>query len=90
MGKAEAQQRLAASGCNEFGLPHARRLWHIVENVLFEPMFLLLIAAGAICLPPGNHSSALCHTIVIERSSGLIKISVSLDSTRRCGENAAR
>jgi Ca2+-transporting ATPase len=56
---AEAQQRLAASGYNELNPPHPRSLWHIVAEVLREPMFLLLIAAGGIYLLLGNFQDAL-------------------------------
>src|SRR3972149_368033 len=51
---AEAQQRLAASGYNEISPPQTRRMWHIVADVLREPMFLLLIAAGGIYLLLGG------------------------------------
>ncbi|OFZ67740.1 MAG: ATPase [Betaproteobacteria bacterium RBG_16_56_24] len=56
---AEAQQRLAASGYNELSPPQRRRLWHIVADVLREPMFLLLIAAGGIYLLLGSIEDAL-------------------------------
>ena len=56
---AEAQQRLAASGYNELSPPRPRRLWHIAANVLREPMFLLLIAAGGIYLLLGDIQDAL-------------------------------
>jgi Ca2+-transporting ATPase len=56
---AEAQQRLAASGYNELNPPHPRRLWHIVADVLREPMFLLLISAGGIYLLLGDVGDAL-------------------------------
>ena len=47
---AEAQRRLATSGYNELNPPKSRRVWHIVADVLREPMFLLLISAGGIYL----------------------------------------
>jgi Ca2+-transporting ATPase len=56
---AEAQRRLAASGYNELNPPQPRRLWHIVADVLREPMFLLLIAAGGIYLLLGDVGDAL-------------------------------
>src|ERR1019366_1968051 len=56
---AEAQQRLAASGYNELNPPKPRRVWHIVADVLREPMFLLLIAAGGIYLLLGSIEDAL-------------------------------
>ena len=56
---AEAQRRLAASGYNELNPPQPRRLWHIVADVLREPMFLLLISAGGIYLLLGDAGEAL-------------------------------
>ena len=56
---AEAQRRLAASGYNELNPPRPRRLWLTVANVLREPMFLLLIAAGGIYLLLGDVQDAL-------------------------------
>ena len=56
---AEAQQRLAASGYNELNPPKPRRVWHIVADVLREPMFLLLISAGGIYLLLGDVGDAL-------------------------------
>ncbi|MBI3223291.1 MAG: cation-translocating P-type ATPase [Nitrosomonadales bacterium] len=56
---ATALQRLAASGYNELNPPQPRRLWHMVADVLREPMFLLLIAAGCIYLLLGDVKDAL-------------------------------
>ena len=56
---AEAQLRLAASGYNELSSPQPRRVWHMIADVLREPMFLLLIAAGGIYLLLGNIEDAL-------------------------------
>ena len=56
---AEAQRRLAASGYNELNPPKPRRVWHIVADVLREPMFLLLISAGGIYLLLGDVGDAL-------------------------------
>ena len=56
---AEAQLRLAASGYNELKPPNPRRIWHIVADVLREPMFLLLIVAGGIYLLLGSIDDAL-------------------------------
>jgi Ca2+-transporting ATPase len=56
---AEAQQCLAASGYNELNPPKPRRVWHIVADVLREPMFLLLISAGGIYLLLGDAEGAL-------------------------------
>ncbi len=56
---AQAEQRLAESGYNELTTPQPRRLHHIVAEVLREPMFLLLIAAGGIYLLLGSVADAL-------------------------------
>ena len=56
---AEAQQHLAASGYNELSPPQPRQIWHMVTDVLREPMFLLLIAAGCIYLLLGDIEDAL-------------------------------
>ena len=55
----EARQRLAASGYNELTPPKTRRVWHIAAEVLREPMFLLLIAAGCVYLLLGDVGDAL-------------------------------
>jgi len=55
----QAQQRLHDSGYNELSPPRPRRLIHITADVLREPMFLLLIAAGIIYLLLGSVTDAL-------------------------------
>ena len=55
----EALRRLAETGYNELAPPHPRRLWNISAEVMQEPMFLLLIAAGGIYLLLGDISDAL-------------------------------
>ena len=47
---AEAQARLASDGPNELPQRHPRTPFRIVLDVLREPMFALLIAAGVIYL----------------------------------------
>ncbi|MCX7193325.1 MAG: cation-translocating P-type ATPase [Proteobacteria bacterium] len=54
----EAKSRLKRSGYNELTPPHPRRLWNITAEVMHEPMFLLLIAAGVIYLLLGDVSDA--------------------------------
>ena len=56
---AEAAARLAADGPNE--LPAARPLarWRLLADILREPMFLLLLACGAIYLLLGDRQVAL-------------------------------
>ncbi len=56
---AEAQQRLAVSGYNELNPPQPQHVWHIIADVMREPMFLLLIAAGGIYLLLGDAGDAL-------------------------------
>ena len=55
----QAQQRLAVSGYNELNPPQPRRVWHMAADVVREPMFLLLIAAGCIYLLLGDIEDAL-------------------------------
>ena len=65
---AEAKQRLAETGYNELTPPHPRRLYGIAAEVLHEPMFLLLIAAGIIYLLLGSVEDALmllCFVLII-------------------------
>jgi len=56
---AEAARRLADEGANE--LPHERRrgTFSIALSVLREPMFLMLVAAGALYLAVGDPADAL-------------------------------
>ena len=55
----QATLRLAQSGYNELTPPHPRHLYHIATEILKEPMFLLLVAAGGIYLLLGDFSDAL-------------------------------
>ncbi len=59
LSSAVAQRRLAEYGHNELNPPRPHRLWHVVADVLRQPMFLLLIAAGAIYLVLGDVGDAL-------------------------------
>ena len=64
----EAEQRLAETGYNELAPPHARRFYEITADILREPMFLLLIAAGIIYLLLGSLEDALmllCFVLVV-------------------------
>ncbi|MDO8350998.1 MAG: cation-translocating P-type ATPase [Gallionella sp.] len=56
---AQAQLRLAESGYNELTPPRSRRLHTITAEMLREPIFLLLLAAGGIYLLLGAVSDAL-------------------------------
>ncbi len=55
----EAERRLTETGYNELTPHRPRRLYKITAEVMQEPMFLLLIAAGAIYLLLGEISDAL-------------------------------
>ncbi len=57
--EAEARARLDAEGPNELPADGQRNLFGIVLEVLREPMFLLLVVAGAIYLLLGDVNDAL-------------------------------
>ncbi len=65
--QAEAQSRLVRDGHNELPGQGPRGLLPIVREVLSEPMFLLLIAAGGIYLVLGDLQEALvlCASLVV-------------------------
>ena len=54
-----AHQRLRDEGPNELGISQRRTLTDILREVMREPMFLLLLGAGAIYLAMGDRSEAL-------------------------------
>jgi len=56
---ATAADRLAAEGPNEMGHNRPRTVWAIAGEVVREPMFLLLLGAGAIYLLMGDVHEAL-------------------------------
>lgn len=65
---AQAEQRLASTGYNELTPLRSRRSYEIAAEVLQEPMFLLLIAAGIIYLLLGSIEDALmllCFVLII-------------------------
>ena len=55
----QAAHRLLEEGSNELGLSQRRTLLAVMRDVLFEPMFLLLLAAGAIYLLTGDRNEAM-------------------------------
>ncbi|HEY6094549.1 MAG TPA: cation-translocating P-type ATPase [Gallionellaceae bacterium] len=57
--QAEASTRLTAEGANELPSSGQRNLTRIALDVLHEPMFLLLVSAGAIYLLLGDVGDAL-------------------------------
>ena len=64
----EAERRLAEAGYNELAPPRARRMHEIAAEILREPMFLLLIAAGIIYLLLGSLEDALmllCFVLIV-------------------------
>ncbi|MCA1807100.1 MAG: cation-translocating P-type ATPase [Actinobacteria bacterium] len=56
---AEALRRLQTDGFNELPSPEKRGVWRILREVLSEPMFLLLFAAGILYLILGDLAEAL-------------------------------
>ena len=58
LSQAEAAQRLAAEGPNELPQAARRTLWRIALEVAREPMFQLLVAAGALYLVMGDGGEA--------------------------------
>ncbi|MDR3455113.1 MAG: cation-translocating P-type ATPase [Rhodoferax sp.] len=55
----EAMRRLAAEGPNLLPGSAPKSTWAIVQGVLTEPMFLMLLAAGGIYLALGDRAEAL-------------------------------
>ena len=55
----EAGQRLAQHGPNELPSTGQRGAWGLLRDVVLEPMFLLLVACGAIYLALGDRHEAL-------------------------------
>ncbi len=57
--EAEVQDRLERDGYNELPSARKRRFWHILLDVVREPMFLMLIACGVLYLILGDMEEAL-------------------------------
>lgn len=55
----EASQRLTRDGPNELAISKQRGALHLLLNVVTEPMFLLLVACGAIYMVLGDRNEAL-------------------------------
>lgn len=55
----EARQRLESDGPNELPASLNRGAWGLLREVVLEPMFLLLVACGAIYLALGDRHEAL-------------------------------
>jgi P-type Ca2+ transporter type 2C len=60
LGAGEAQQRLERDGPNELPVSRQRGLLRLAREVASEPMFLLLVACGAIYMVLGDPPSAGC------------------------------
>jgi P-type Ca2+ transporter type 2C len=61
----EAQQRLRAQGFNELPSARPRTMLHTALEVLREPMFLLLIGAGAVYVLLGDPLEALALLVAL-------------------------
>ena len=59
LSSAEARARLQREGLNQLPSADRRSLWRIIAEVLREPMFALLLAAGAVYLLLGDLSEAI-------------------------------
>ena len=59
LSEAEARQRLARDGPNELPASRPRSVLRLLRDVVAEPMFLLLVACGAIYMVLGDRSEAL-------------------------------
>ncbi|MBK8482335.1 MAG: cation-translocating P-type ATPase [Proteobacteria bacterium] len=55
----EAARRLIEVGANELPVQHRRGLWALAFEVVREPMFLMLVAAGVLYLVMGEPADAL-------------------------------
>lgn len=55
----EARERLAAEGFNELPSTKTRSLWHLLFDVVREPMFLLLLISGLLYLVLGDTEEAV-------------------------------
>jgi Ca2+-transporting ATPase len=55
----EALERLAEDGYNELPAAKKRNIYHILWDVIREPMFLMLIACGVLYLMVGDREEAL-------------------------------
>jgi P-type Ca2+ transporter type 2C len=55
----EAAERLAQGGPNELPVSRPRSVLRLLREVAFEPMFLLLVACGALYMALGNTQEAL-------------------------------
>ena len=59
LSEVEARQRLAQDGPNELPTSKPRGVLRLLRDVVSEPMFLLLVACGAIYMVLGDRNEAL-------------------------------
>jgi Ca2+-transporting ATPase len=59
LSEAEAAQRLAQDGPNELSVSRPRSVLRLLRDVVSEPMFLLLVACGALYMVLGDRQEAL-------------------------------
>lgn len=59
LSKEEAASRLLEFGPNELSAENPRSVWHIVADVIREPMFLLLLACAVIYMVLGDYTEGL-------------------------------
>src|SRR5665647_1049201 len=59
LSEAEARQRLARDGPNELPTSRPRGVLRLLCDIVSEPMFLLLVACGAIYMVLGDRNEAL-------------------------------
>jgi P-type Ca2+ transporter type 2C len=74
----EAERRLAAEGPNELPAARPKSTLAVVRDVLREPMFLLLVATGAVYLVLGSHEEAIALSGAI-----LVVIGITVYQERR-------
>jgi Ca2+-transporting ATPase len=62
----EARARLRRDGANELPQAHRRGGWRLLRDITTEPMFLLLVACGAIYMALGDrHEAAMLLAFVV-------------------------
>ncbi|WP_426663721.1 cation-translocating P-type ATPase [Rhodanobacter aciditrophus] len=78
LSEAEARERLQRAGPNALPANRPRSLWAIARGVLVEPMFLMLLFAGAVYLALGERTDA-----VFLMASVLVIIGITLVQERK-------
>jgi len=78
LSEADARERLQRDGPNTLPTNRPRSLWVIARSVLLEPMFLMLLFAGAVYLALGERTDA-----VFLMASVLVIIGITLVQERK-------